>query len=594
MDDINSYISLLNNKIVANDKFGFGWYRDLSREDRIGNVATAQSILVYALTNSNIPHKNEVFDSLLKNRLPDGSWAFISNINDVGVIDSTAWVLLALQSNVSPYYQNKNLLQTSFDWLISTQTESGGWGLIKDSSPRTISTSIAISALLAAKDDNFLPAIDKAKSYLERNQDSNEGYFWRNSTGNPCVSATSYAIFALYNLSPQKFSVEINRAANWLLAKHNQEFFWENLLNHEEVEVLINNKPVRTTFYYPITPLAIRAVRLSKFANEEDYHIFFTQYLTALKNHKVFNGTKTMDGKDTSYGVHDIVMSILEKPADSKKGGEAIKDALDQLKSSVEESDFPKVFQVHKSNRFNKNGINVVFFHGLDGHPIDTWLNESTQLYFPHALVNDDIPQINIYTVGYNNAFSYWLGEAMSLKNRTTNIIQLLENFDFEVGRFVFVGHSFGGLLIKSIIRDIHMNEPQSSPIYRILANTIGVCFVATPHFGSKWANRFKTINPLARTTQPINDLLANNKEVIALNTEYKNLAHNLNIKHISFSETKKTAILTVVNNESSDFGFPGSRNTPIDADHISIAKPMRTDSLIVESLKNFIKKLNQ
>lgn len=592
MDDINSYVSLLNNKFVANDKFGFGWYRDLSREDRVGNVATAQSILVYASTNSAISHKDEIFASLLKNRLPDGSWAFISNINDVGVIDSTAWVLLAIQSRVSPYFQNKDIIQPSFQWLLSAQDESGGWGLIKDSKPRIISTSLAILALMVSKDDRYQSAIEKATSYLARNQNSNEGYFWRNSTENPCIAATSYAILALHNTSSQRYSVEVNRAANWLLDKCDQEELWEKLLSHEEVEVLKHNKPERTVFFYPVTPLAIRAIRLSNYANEEGFRKIFTKYLAALKNHKALTGTKTIAGKDTSYGVHDIVMSILEKTTNFKITEETIKNDLSQLKSSVQNADLPRIFEVHKSNKLNQNPISVIFFHGLGGHSINTWLNETTQLYFPLELVGDDMPEINVYTAGYDNAFSYWLGGAMSLEDRTTNIIQLLENANLGDSKIIFVGHSFGGLLIKSIIRSIHLNESRSSPIKAMLGNVIGICFIATPHFGSKLANVLNYVKFLGRTTGAAKDLLTDNKEIIELNKQYKNLAYDLNIKHISFFETKNTSLFRVVSKESSDLGFPCVRNIGVDADHISIAKPPQSDSIIIASVKSFIQNL--
>lgn len=602
IEKIDSYISFLNNKLIKEEVIGFGWYRDLHRNNRIGNVATAQIILVYTDTNNEIPHKESIFTNLYNKRLPDGSWSFISNIDEVGVIDATAWVLLALLSNQSKY-KHYSFLEESYNWLLKIQNNDGGWGIIEGASSRIVSTAFAVRALLAANNSRHDSAIKKALSYLIDNQHTES--YWKNACGKPCVGATSHAIFALSNFSID-YSLQINRAANWLInsCNRNPRDFWDHNNSHEEVEVTIRNKITRINYDFPLTPLAIRALRLSGLS-KTNYTDIIEDYITELEVNRDFKGTRTLSGYDTSYGIHDIVMSIRDTSLKTPYIVETKIFDLAELEKDINAAEFPKLFLVArlKKNNSSSNTINLLFFHGLGGHPSETWLNKDSKFFLPIGLSSEDTPNLNIYTLGYENSPSEWLGSAMSLNDRTTNIIQLIENENFTEGKIVLVGHSFGGLLIKSIITTIHSSESKNAPIKTILEKIAGICFIATPHSGSELADFFMQLPSIARMTEAIKDLESNKPELIRLNNQYKTIANDLGIKHILFSETKKTKVFCrgikeifafkVVNKESAGLGFPGERIVPLDGNHIEISKPKSSDSLLVRSLQKFLRELN-
>jgi squalene-hopene/tetraprenyl-beta-curcumene cyclase len=100
-------------------------------------------------------------DYLQKQQKPDGSWQ--NPYEPVGV---TAIVLKAFAQE-PPYSSKTPFVARGYDKLLSNQLESGG--IYKDSLA-CYNTAISISALSAAHDPAFKPAIDKAIAYLKNLQ----------------------------------------------------------------------------------------------------------------------------------------------------------------------------------------------------------------------------------------------------------------------------------------------------------------------------------------------------------------------------------------------------------------------------------------
>jgi len=584
---VDTYLSFLDQQFISDKKIGFGWYRDLKRH-RVGNVATAQITLVYDQVGKQIPEAESVFKKIFENKLPNGSWPFISNIDDVGVVDSTAWVLLALLSPQATCFYQKKDLEESLTWLLSSQNSDGGWGLIEGVESRIVSTAFAMRTLSAVKSSEYQTQIQDGASYILKNQ--NPDYSWNNFSAKPCVGVTSHAILALLSCCSNNSSLNIKRATSWLSSKCrlDDNVFWDHLHLLEEVEVISENRIRRIFYDYPVTPLAITALRQSHSPSNLDGTDIFDKYFKAIASHKTFIGTKTMNGNDTSYGVHDILMSICERQDPQNQLKKSNNLDMDDFSKEVNDADLPQLFKINQSNSISANTINLVFVHGLGGHSIDTWLNTQSKCFLPTALLNNN-PNLNIYTLGYDNSSSTWSGNAMSIYDRTKNIIQLLENKKLDDNKIVFVGHSFGGLLIKSIISGIHSNEAKNSAIKPILNKIAGVCFIATPHLGSKLADFAVSLSKIYSASLATKDLSWLNEDLTRLNDQYKTIANDLGIKHISFAETKKIKGLLVVDELSANIGISDARVVPIDADHIEIAKPKQQNSLIVESIQGFL-----
>jgi triacylglycerol esterase/lipase EstA (alpha/beta hydrolase family) len=111
----------------------------------------------------------------------------------------------------------------------------------------------------------------------------------------------------------------------------------------------------------------------------------------------------------------------------------------------------------------------------------------------------------------------------MPLWDRAKSVLLQLEVAGLGERPLVFVTHSMGGLLIKQLLGAANGNAAQA-PWRAIIEKTRGVCFIATPHFGSdlaKWASYFQTF---LGTNVSIEELRPHDPLLRQLNESYLNL----------------------------------------------------------------------
>ncbi|KHO11514.1 NAD(P)-binding domain protein [Metarhizium robertsii ARSEF 23] len=196
--------------------------------------------------------------------------------------------------------------------------------------------------------------------------------------------------------------------------------------------------------------------------------------------------------------------------------------------------------------------IDIVFVHGLQGHPQNTWtyrsrparsqsgrdlspstvskidkkrfsglssklgkrkylepgLSEEVQVdqadckgeergqekdvFWPRDLLKNDFPKARIMTFGYNTNISQGY-HAAHQGNIFTHARNLL--YDLEAKRrkaadrdLVFIAHSLGGILVKEVLR--RSETDPDAKIKKVFTSTTGVFFFGTPHRGSgDWAS---------------------------------------------------------------------------------------------------------
>ncbi|SPE30361.1 hypothetical protein SBA3_1650011 [Candidatus Sulfopaludibacter sp. SbA3] len=141
-------------------------------------------------------------------------------------------------------------------------------------------------------------------------------------------------------------------------------------------------------------------------------------------------------------------------------------------------------FRVQGSTAADR-GVDVLFIHGLTGDPIKTWGD------WPQQLASELSDRATVWSLGYPSPlFERPLGttqEEFASEGRKA----LAELVHAGLGKkpMVFVTHSLGGLLAKSMIAEAAKTAPGSSE-YLLFANTHAVIFAGTPHAGSgqaKW-----------------------------------------------------------------------------------------------------------
>ncbi len=255
-----------------------------------------------------------------------------------------------------------------------------------------------------------------------------------------------------------------------------------------------------------------------------------------------------------------------------------------------------ELLQVHKPvNSAGKPSI--VFIHGLDGDTRSTWMSDpkdGTTLW-PKWLGEDT--QCPVWLLGYGAAMSRWKADAMALSRQATAILERLASEPaLASGPLVLVGHSLGGLVIKTAVkqgvgRDVERHK-------QLVQSIKGIAFVGTPHFGSKLASMASWFK-LVRANPQVRDLALDDANLEELNQLFVKLLKDLDIRVRVYTETKPMRLpgllrllpvcTTVVSPGSSQPHIPGEAGTPVAADHLSICKPKDRNSGIYPSMKAFI-----
>jgi protein SERAC1 len=259
-------------------------------------------------------------------------------------------------------------------------------------------------------------------------------------------------------------------------------------------------------------------------------------------------------------------------------------------------------------NKSNSRG-DVIFVHGLMGHPIKTWHSQEldNQECWPYWLAQSE-PNLGIWSYGYNAPL--WRTEAQALFDLGNTL--LTELTPYNIGQqerpVIFITHSLGGLVVKKML-EFATRYANQARVKAVVDQTRGIVFLATPHLGSDLVN--DTLLKIARRVTGdninANELQSHAALLRDLNNWYQqnvcepiNAEFTANIRRLkiatrSYYETEKTEILGfakkdfVVHPDSADPGIPDSLCTGVvGADHISIAKPPKNGTLFI-NVQQFI-----
>ncbi|HDR8937058.1 hypothetical protein LGM38_17750 [Burkholderia vietnamiensis] len=252
--------------------------------------------------------------------------------------------------------------------------------------------------------------------------------------------------------------------------------------------------------------------------------------------------------------------------------------------------------QIH--NPVNPSGKpRIVFIHGLDGHFRNTWManSEDDSTLWPKWVGEET--GCPVWLLSYGAAMSRWKADAMALPQQATAILECLsiESAMLE-GPLVLVGHSLGGLIIKTLLRQGATRDVERHD--RLTRNVKGIVFIGTPHFGSRLASIAATLH-LMRSNPQVSDLRMDNAQLEELNQSFVKLCRDRDIKVRVFTETQAVRLpgclgrllpgVTVVSPTSSQPHVPGEVGTPVDANHITICKPLSRSAIVYTSMVAFI-----
>ncbi|ELB2854448.1 alpha/beta hydrolase [Vibrio alginolyticus] len=239
----------------------------------------------------------------------------------------------------------------------------------------------------------------------------------------------------------------------------------------------------------------------------------------------------------------------------------------------------------------------IVFIHGLGGDSDTTWKSKSgkSRVYWPEWLF-EDVPDVCIWSIGYEAPKLSILNNGMGLMDRAQNISEMLLNEFADIsGELILVGHSLGGLVIKQVLRlasDQH-TRPEAS---KFVNSVSGVIFLGTPHTGADLSKLGNTLfgrmllrglllsEPSAATAS----LERNDPNLRALNTWYRDWCSGQRIRHLILTESKPYSIFgQIVKPDSADPGL-AERAIPVDSHHIGISKPTSKQDEIYKHILKF------
>ncbi|WP_305812124.1 esterase/lipase family protein [Photobacterium leiognathi] len=237
----------------------------------------------------------------------------------------------------------------------------------------------------------------------------------------------------------------------------------------------------------------------------------------------------------------------------------------------------------------------VIFVHGLDGHAIDTWKSNNETVW--PVWIGEDQKSTFVWSVDYDA--KKFGNDSMHLVRRGSNIFELLLTIpELKGGEIILVGHSFGGLVIKQLLRHASDQRSEREEVSSFLMRVRKTVFLGTPHTGSSLATLSDKARIVLTNSGVTQSLKKNDPHLVGLKNWYKHWSANHGVQNLALMEDRPTTYgwwifkksVWVVEPDSAD---PGVKEDPImvDADHYSICKPDTKESEVYRHVSNFIEK---
>lgn len=220
---------------------------------------------------------------------------------------------------------------------------------------------------------------------------------------------------------------------------------------------------------------------------------------------------------------------------------------------------------------------------------------------WPMEWLPKDFPNVRVIGLNYNSSLSEWSASGCpcekydgKLEKRAGEFLKKLARSNVGQDRpVVWVGHSMGGLLIKSIM--VQAAQSDDPAIRRIAENSHAVMFLGTPHRGSAIAKLKQHTSALVWPSVEVRELEENSTQLLHLNKTFLKTITGLKKKPeiVSICEGNPTELtsfkvpLHIVPESSARIDEGDFYITK--EDHLSLSKPMCRQSFLYQRLISVI-----
>ncbi|KAI4210417.1 MAG: hypothetical protein LQ351_006709 [Letrouitia transgressa] len=260
-----------------------------------------------------------------------------------------------------------------------------------------------------------------------------------------------------------------------------------------------------------------------------------------------------------------------------------------------------------------KPNIDIVFVHGLNGDPHNTWTSEFSKIFWPAQLLPPILEEekARVLVYGYDADVTTFTDGASKDKihNHAEHLVaELAANRRIRKASerpILWVAHSLGGLVLKrALIHSSEIRGMKTEHLRSIFVSTYGISFLGTPHHGSdiaQWGNRLEWIcsavlpkKILDTNENLIQALKTNNETLQNIDRQFSQLMSRFHIYF--FHEGKPTnlkgTLRFIVDETSASPSAQDVERAVIQADHSHMCKFENENSpgfdLVVEGIQRY------
>lgn len=241
----------------------------------------------------------------------------------------------------------------------------------------------------------------------------------------------------------------------------------------------------------------------------------------------------------------------------------------------------------------------------------EEWVNDDTNKEYTYCWPMDwlpiDYPSIRVLGLNYETSLSEWnknnncpCEKKGTLHNRSEELLRSLSASGVgNDGRpIIWVGHSMGGLIAKSII--VQALESDVPEMRQLAENTRAILFLGTPHKGSAVAKLKQHIQLILSPTIEVKELEENSTYLLNLHEKFLQFMSSAkdNVQIVSVAEGCPTVLTAfkfpfhIVTQESAKLQFGDFY--VLNVDHLGLSKPIFRQSFLYQRLLEMVKDVLQ